>query len=240
MQRAYGREREQRSKLDGLGLSEIEAVEYVLMLSRDEAHARENSGGPSSSANFEDGIFEGDFDEDVSDHSPGMSSPSLSASSSSSSLSSRPGHVLSPRYREAPVEAGLGNDSPPSSSLPFDTSDHDIFPHVSANASPRGAGTPSSSVGQAGGSHRQGLAPRSPTTSVWGNTRSISPATSPISRMNPWASKPVGVPTMGPTRSPPVWAVGGKRPATEEELDADLKFALELSLVEARSRGENV
>ncbi|KAH0834157.1 WD40-repeat-containing domain protein [Lanmaoa asiatica] len=40
-QRTYGREREQRSTLNSLGLSELEAVEYVLMLSREEEEARQ-------------------------------------------------------------------------------------------------------------------------------------------------------------------------------------------------------
>ena len=36
----FGRERYQQLTLDHLGLSEVEAVEYVLMLSRDEEEAR--------------------------------------------------------------------------------------------------------------------------------------------------------------------------------------------------------
>ena len=48
---ARGREREQAEHLGGLGLSEREAVEYVLMLSREEAFARAGEQG-------EQGVFE--------------------------------------------------------------------------------------------------------------------------------------------------------------------------------------
>lgn len=253
VQRAYGRERDQQSQLNGMGLSEIEAVEYVLMLSRDEARVSEGMGGPSNFSTYEDGIFEGDFDEDVVNRGPGMRSPSLSASSSSSSLSSRSEHVaspsgrniprvasssssgkiqVSPRYRAEPMEAGLGIESPPSPNLTFDTSDPDVFPHVSANASPKGTRTSKpSSLGQAGPSRRPGSDHKSPIANVWQNPQSVSPATSPISKVNPWVS------------NSPIRATGGhgrKNVAAEKEFDADLKLAIELSLIEARSRGENV
>ena len=67
---AREREREQRERLEHLGLSEVEAVEYVLMLSRDEANANaraENGFGASDTTEThiekeDQGIFEGDFD----------------------------------------------------------------------------------------------------------------------------------------------------------------------------------
>ncbi|KIJ13712.1 hypothetical protein PAXINDRAFT_181240 [Paxillus involutus ATCC 200175] len=57
VQRIYGREREHRSTLDSLGLSELEAVEYVLMLSRQEEEERQLRMAR------EEGVFEGDFDD---------------------------------------------------------------------------------------------------------------------------------------------------------------------------------
>ena len=65
---ARERQREQREQLDYLGLSEVEAVEYVLMLSRDEANANakttSSSGANTSETQVEEdhGMFEGDFD----------------------------------------------------------------------------------------------------------------------------------------------------------------------------------
>ena len=66
----YARERarEQRERLEHLGLSEVEAVEYVLMLSRDEANANVRADGKSEAGASEvppeedQGMFEGDFD----------------------------------------------------------------------------------------------------------------------------------------------------------------------------------
>ena len=119
---AREREREQRERLEHLGLSEVEAVEYVLMLSRDEANAsaRTESGskaGDTSETHLEkdEEVFEGDFemghntdDDDDRPHSTisgsrrsstsstsipmAWASSNSSLSSSSSSLSSRSSH----------------------------------------------------------------------------------------------------------------------------------------------------
>ncbi|KAJ3506819.1 hypothetical protein NLJ89_g6654 [Agrocybe chaxingu] len=110
--RAYGREKEQRARLDNLGLSEVEAVEYVLMLSRDEANAQATSS--SSGLEEDEGVFEGDFEDETgedddattvssgrgSSRRPSISStstglrvaPSVSSSSSSGSSASRSSH----------------------------------------------------------------------------------------------------------------------------------------------------
>jgi hypothetical protein len=54
VKRMYGREREQRSALGGLGLNEQEAVDYVLQLSRDEEEERRFEAATSMSAFSED------------------------------------------------------------------------------------------------------------------------------------------------------------------------------------------
>lgn len=60
----YGRERDHHSALEGLGLSEVEAVEYALMLSRDEEEQRRLSNAMETSLQIEDeGVFEADFDD---------------------------------------------------------------------------------------------------------------------------------------------------------------------------------
>ncbi|KDR73941.1 hypothetical protein GALMADRAFT_227662 [Galerina marginata CBS 339.88] len=94
----YGREREHRTGLDNLGLSEVEAVEYVLMLSRDEENARASARAQAEAeAEREEGVFEGDFDDEPGDEedddisafgAPSLSSRSSSSSSGSSGLSS--------------------------------------------------------------------------------------------------------------------------------------------------------
>jgi hypothetical protein len=64
---ARERQREQREQLSRLGLSEVEVVEYVLMLSWDEtnmnARAKGNSGANTSETQVKEdqGMFEGDF-----------------------------------------------------------------------------------------------------------------------------------------------------------------------------------
>lgn len=74
IKRSLGRAKEQASTLSTLGLSEREAVEYVLMLSRDEQRrqgdilaASGDRPGPSTNAGTEEGIFDVDMDEGLSD-----------------------------------------------------------------------------------------------------------------------------------------------------------------------------
>ncbi|KAI0027610.1 hypothetical protein K488DRAFT_6979, partial [Vararia minispora EC-137] len=74
-----GQERAQTSQLSALGLSEREAVEYVLMLSRDEA----NASGEMHGAWGEEGVFELDDNDLVI----GRRTPSSSSASSDSPLS---------------------------------------------------------------------------------------------------------------------------------------------------------
>jgi hypothetical protein len=79
--RARVREHDQQEGLTSLGLSEVEAVEYVLMLSRDEAKERAGNEGSASldgSHDVDEGVFEGDFEGDAS--MPTLTSPDIFAS----------------------------------------------------------------------------------------------------------------------------------------------------------------
>ncbi|KAG8215422.1 hypothetical protein J3R82DRAFT_9030 [Butyriboletus roseoflavus] len=80
-QRNYGCEREQRSTLDTLGLSELEAVEYVLMLSREEEGVRRQR------TVVDEGVFEGDFDDLPGTRTSSQSIPSMPLSPCHSSSS---------------------------------------------------------------------------------------------------------------------------------------------------------
>lgn len=110
------------SQLNELGLSEREAVEYVLMLSRDEEARR---------ASQEEGVFEVDMDETSGDSSgsgprrtSAASSPSISpplhptTPSSSSKLIAPPSGSnvvqiqISPRFHPEPTNAGELSTSP--------------------------------------------------------------------------------------------------------------------------------
>jgi len=111
--RVRGREHDQRESLATLGLSEVEAVEYVLMLSRDEANERirneSNANmGVGSSHDIDEGVFEGDFDGDSLDDdmtasiSTSISTPSIvssNSSGSSGSFSGRSSATTSPIAR---------------------------------------------------------------------------------------------------------------------------------------------
>jgi hypothetical protein len=125
--RIIDREKSQQSILNNLGLSEHEALEYVMMLSREEQGVQENlaPGG--------DGVFQLDkFHESLpsspfSSTSPGTSlnfwGPTLQASSASSSVSGEDSSSAStangssydrssftpnaPRYRDEHVQSGL-------------------------------------------------------------------------------------------------------------------------------------
>ncbi|KIK57511.1 hypothetical protein GYMLUDRAFT_86733 [Collybiopsis luxurians FD-317 M1] len=108
----YKREREHRENLDRLGLDEVEAVEYALMLSRDEAleraradeYASYEQAGPASAT--DDGVFEGDFDDiPASATSSSEVAPSIRVSSkaSFSSLHST-GTPPTPKSKSRPIE----------------------------------------------------------------------------------------------------------------------------------------
>jgi hypothetical protein len=118
VQRAHGNEQEQINELNRLGLDEVEAVEYVLMLSRDEEEMRLRNGSGGNPRHIEEeGVFEGE--DDISASSSSLDRSHVSASSSRSDSSSPPSQrsfstfngssskiQISPRSRPEPTEAG--------------------------------------------------------------------------------------------------------------------------------------
>ncbi|KAI0776625.1 ARP2/3 complex 16 kDa subunit (p16-Arc)-domain-containing protein [Trametes elegans] len=282
--RTFGREREQLSTLAHLGLSEVEAVEYVLMLSREEEEARSQPGVSSAAFGVDEGVFIADFDDIPT---PMPTSSNIFESQSSSALSSRTsslsGHSppsaavgtsvfqggrtlpramsstsnhkvqVSPRFRPEPMEAGSSTSPLPSHSasssggVPPPVSDADHFPAVSR--------TPSSASGSAG--PNAGISfPSTPASSVGdsvpGSPHSVRSAWStPLRSLHP--SEAPSPPWIGasPSQSP-VHSLTGALAGTSlsrrgegvlahvDEDDEDLRFAIELSLAEARSRGEDV
>ncbi|KAI0705975.1 hypothetical protein C8T65DRAFT_577409 [Cerioporus squamosus] len=273
--RKFGQEKDQLSTLAHLGLSEVEAVEYVLMLSRDEEQAhRESAAEPSRLGVGEEGVFIADFDDVptpmATPSNPFGSEPSSAISSRTSSFSAhsspspssgsytngmhagRPfprgapsssNHKVqvSPRAHPEPMEAGSSTSPSPlpsrsaSSSVgvvPPSTYDPDHFPAVSR--------TPSS----ASGSSVRSSTPGSPQSfrSAWSTPlRSLhsSEAPSPSRMGGPGPTSP----SQSPSRSVSGGLGSARRaapPVSYAEEDEDLRFAIELSLAEARSRGEDV
>jgi len=174
---------------------------------------------------------------------------------------------VSPPYREEPMEAGPdGSSASALTSAPGSSAhgplagtrmhleDH-YFPPISASTSPTNGiqsqsspkATTSGSTSGSPSNPAAGRSPKSP-KSAWNmplKKSSFSNSTSPTSsahRNNAWA---------GPSRISPPAARQQQRPSlgtrlpsasspAAEEMDDDLRFALELSMAEARSRGEDV
>jgi hypothetical protein len=275
----FGRERAQRSALHGLGLSEAEAVDYVLQLSRDEEEARrlhafEVGGGD---------VFGGDFDaldpdtlatpmvERAEPPFAGWSAsgtrvlpaPPSAASRSPPSdagapifVASGPASGSAPRMiarSTEPRAAGFGSDyarTPPAPATLADvfslSGEETHFPGLSRTPSSAGVsipGTPSASARSASMS----VSPQ------WNRVGSV-----PCTPGSPTSSRGTGkesawstplrhrAPALGHTRSEPARAnapLSLSPPRLGDAVvdeDEELRFALELSLAEARSRGEDV
>ncbi|EKM52752.1 uncharacterized protein PHACADRAFT_261356 [Phanerochaete carnosa HHB-10118-sp] len=246
-QRVYGRAREQNATLGHLGLTEVEAVEYVLMLSRDEEERRRLE---QMQDEFE--VFGGEFDEDV--QTP-ITSPSsfLDAPSASSinrygfadcaqlmSSSSMAKIQISPRQRPEPMEAGfacsplsrstsgsLSGSMSSSRSISRTSSqrpspdDPRQFPSISSTPTRR-------SISGSSGSYR----------SAWSTPLR---ATHPEGPLSPHGGSSVAS-LLSVPHAPNVSLLSEKVAAVmvPKEEDEELRFVLELSLAEARSRGEDV
>jgi hypothetical protein len=260
VQRIYGREREHRSTLDSLGLSELEAVEYVLMLSRQEEEERQLRMAR------EEGVFEGDFDDLRGTSTSSQSQLSIPLSSHASSSSStchshgrqypRIAHSssnekvqVSPPFVPEPMEAGTsisplrslitGPGTPCNAITTRSTSSSSLedFPTISSSLS-----STSSTRGMSA-QHSVSSSPDRP-RSAWSTPlKSIPPSPSPSpSAPHSRITTPVvamSLLTADIARNRETSTVE-QHLLDPEEMDDDLRLAIELSLVEARSRGEEV
>ncbi|KAI0819820.1 WD40-repeat-containing domain protein [Trametes gibbosa] len=280
-QHTFVREREQLSTLAHLGLSEVEAVEYVLMLSRDEQGASSRPAELPSTVKEDEGVFMVDFDDlptpmatpgTVFDQQPSaLSSPSSGNSSPTSGADARVQHArrtfprampstsnhkvqVSPRFLPEPMEAETSVSPQPSRNVSSSDdwihsyiSDVDHFPAVSHTppATSGGSGAATSSPSTSASSVKE---------SVVGSPRSIGSAWStPLRSLHSSeAPSPSHTDILSPSQSPisrsSSGASGGSllygqsddaRPSVDED-DEDLRFVIELSLAEARSRGEDI
>lgn len=228
-QRMYGCEREQRSTLDTLGLSELEAVEYVLMLSREEEEARQHG------TTVEEGVFEGEFDDlpDTSTSSRSRSSPSKPWKDDcqyprvSIPVSNEKVQV-SPPFVPEPMEAGTSVS--PLKSLT-----------IRSSASPGPLTSRSTSSSSLDHFPAMGCSPSSKPSSKRGTSASPHSAWSTPLKSSPTSSSPRSH-VITPTRSANAsLSVDVPRSGKQSrEMDDDLKLAIELSLAEARRRGDNV
>lgn len=244
LKRSFSPEREQLKQLHNLGLTELEAVEYTLMLSRDEELQKLQKS--NNEHVHEEGVFDADESSNSqsgSDQSTMSSSsvrqyspPPLPFSTSGSNTSSYRRIVplvspsssnikvqVSPRFYPEPMEAG-GLLSSPSEPQSIPQGNPSSFPSSSYSQSTHGPitllATPS----------KQGL---SGTVSPSGKPNAWN---KPLPRTGSAASP--SVPTEGPLQISlrGDWEVKAER--NREVEDMELRFALELSLAEAQSREE--
>jgi hypothetical protein len=212
--RAYGREREQKEQLENLGLSEVEAVEYVLMVSRDEAEMERRRAEGSQVQDR--GIDEGHLDEPTASTTPlsQVAYPSSVQYMKKKAVSSTPLFVsnekvqvsqrASPEAMEASNEMVWGKSSPP----PVSTDDVDHFP-------PMGVGLHLRSGLKPGGASMPGNLES--VKSVWG-ADSPGRVLGRVSNVD------------GPSNT--------KARKADEEIDEELRIAIDMSLLEARSGGK--
>jgi hypothetical protein len=255
-QRTMRRRREQHSTLNKLGLSEVEAVEYALMLSREEEEHRRFSPA------IDEGVFPRDSEDEIvlpiaSSSLPTHGFPSPSTNQSSSSLSDHHSRTypraarpvtnekvqVSPVFVPEPMEAGVTisplriSTSLPGSStvtlpviVPSGSSSHEHFPLISSSLSSSSGRFIASSPEHA--------------RSAWNTPLRSAPSPSP-SPSSHGSSPHVDTPTLGRSSvSLSSASIDVHYGQSEEEhlgpdeMDDDLKFVIELSLAEARSRGE--
>ena len=236
LQSWLGPKHEQMMQLHTLGLTELEAVEYTLMLSRDEELQRLRNS--SSEHVGEEGIFDVDESSNsqsgsdqstsscsVRQYSPPPIRPSTSGSSTgshgnlvplASPSSSNIKVQVSPRFHPEPKEAG-GLSGSPSDSQSVAQETPSSFPSSSYSQSALGPTNPLATPS------KQGFA-------------GIGVS---FGKPNAW-HKPL--PGTGLAVSPPFsprsdWEVEAE--SIREVEDLELRLALELSLAEARSREGN-
>ncbi|KAH9925664.1 WD40-repeat-containing domain protein [Epithele typhae] len=254
VRRSIGRQKEQLSTLAHLGLNEVEALEYVLMLSRDEEEERRRR--QSLVFREDEGVFMADFEEastpmaqpssTIGSRAPSTASSRTSSFSTSPSSSggqasaapigrSYPRTVpsssnrkiqISPRVHPEPTEARVSSSPLASRSLSAGSSagagglalpafDAVHFPSVPVSRTPSSASVSGPS------------APGSPRSvrSAWSTPlRSLHSSEAPL---------PLPINNHGALATRPVAGI-------DDDDDEDLKFAIELSLAEARSRGEGI
>ena len=222
--RAFAREKEHQAKLEKLGLTEAEALEYVLMLSREEALGR--GVVDTNRAISEEGVFDIDESPRSTDHERIASTSSLyrSPSTSSSSSVSTASDQTWNSYSESPVSYGCYGAANPqgveTSSLPLPSSLSSVMPGTTTPTLAEDEFPPIS------------VSPTSSITSGSRSPSSKSPGKSWSSVASPSQARRS---TSGPRRFRPVGAVAVKY-AHDGEMDEDLQFAMELSLAEAHSR----
>ncbi|KAL5520276.1 hypothetical protein ACEPAG_9489 [Sanghuangporus baumii] len=248
--RSHERRRTQQAALASLGLDEHEAFQYALMLSRDEAER--------SQTRNEEGAFEAslqDFDtisstsmsssnpcSESEENSTPEQSPSLRPTSSQSS--SQEEIRASPLLYTEPLET-RGSDSirvGDNDSIPPSLEDQEHFPTISSSVSSAASSLPRSSPSSVSTSWTARLK----TSASSGSSSSVISALTTASFRRSVSGPPPS--SSGPSLLSETLRLYGRGEASssrtvsgppqrdsDEDMDADLKLAIELSLAEALS-----
>ncbi|THH04240.1 hypothetical protein EW145_g5671 [Phellinidium pouzarii] len=251
-QQSHERRRAQLATLDSLGLDEHEALEYVLMLSRDEEETRRELAS--------EGVFEADFDDipsSATEYSTPFPSPPASTSLQLNPSAPRmrpsptPSNVkvqVSPPLRPEPMEAGfstspLGINANAQMHVPAVLGDPEHFPAMSTSLSSSGSPQISPSVSGSWSARTKVVPPKPGGGTVsdsrqesgqvqrsTSNSSSLTPGPSLLSKsLRMHGQSVVATASSGSIVCAP------EDSSKSEGMDADLKLAIELSLAEALS-----
>lgn len=216
VQRVLDREEEHQARSNTLGLSETEALEYALMLSRDEMNKNSNIIGGEGVSSSETSVIANkgwDFDE------PSASPPVLSMTPGGPLPS--PSHnrdEVSLPYKET-TEVGTASEDAGSGSSVSSLED---FPLISASTSPVASPVLDPAERNKASSSVSGSFP-SPVVGRPQPLEGKSAWNTPLVKKSP----PAGAPVFVNPRSNEVGTGYG------DDVDADLRLAIELSLAEA-------
>ncbi|KAG5643173.1 hypothetical protein DXG03_001377 [Asterophora parasitica] len=214
VKKANDRARAQQARLESMGLDETEAVEYLLMLSRDEALQRENATASLGDLDAED-VF--DFNQSSAHAASSSAMYAYEGSRTSTPTIPRP-RLFHSHYDTQDEDASPPPESP-------NSTDEAHFPPMSASASPPAAPVTSSRASRSSASGS-------------GSPKSVESASASAWSIPLRMSLPASTSTSAASSVHSSHSVGPREDG--EEMDEELKFAIELSLAEARSRGENI
>ncbi|KAJ2932726.1 hypothetical protein H1R20_g4367, partial [Candolleomyces eurysporus] len=261
-------ERAHRRELEKMGLSEEEMLEYVMMLSREQQeHQSSPSGGGDEGGS---GMAETSASAKGAQDALTDEQVQAAIEGGMFALDSAPNAILTTSESPIPIDGVVSSSSSSSGSSPSATNlgqgngpgrplDQEAhFPSISPPISRSSSGSPPAGAGSPGAQQIHPASLRNRRLSMTSNCTSVSSSSSSsssgsgksaASRASAWSvplvvASPATATASGGGGSTSNAAIpssgGGRARGAWDGLDEDLRFALELSLAEARSRGEDV